>query len=60
MGKLDKTKLINKLRHDANEILKICDQADSDKSVTAEELEKRISKAPISGSSPSVSGVGGF
>ncbi len=44
MSTVDKTKLINKLRNDANEVLKICDQAESDKSMTMEELEKRVSK----------------
>ncbi len=58
MGTLDKTKLINKLRHDASEVLKICDQAESDKNMTVEELEKRVSKTGMSSMSPGMGGHG--
>jgi hypothetical protein len=44
MGKLTKTELINKIREDAESMLKICNEAEGDEKLTAEELEKRVSK----------------
>jgi hypothetical protein len=40
-----KSELIKKLRDDANTILKVCKEAEESGSITAEELEKRISKS---------------